>query len=154
MKVINLFCILEVECGEPFFIHHSKVIWNNTTRIGTVVFYHCVDGYYTQSDRRHTICKENGIWEDLHLKCEEINCGPPPSPPYTNKQWGNTTKLGSVVEYVCMDGFYQESGNNMSTCSKSGEWGHVSIKCKGMVLVLPSVPIQLTRFYECKIIGV
>lgn len=35
-----------------------------------------------------------------------------------------------------MNGFYQESGNNISTCSQSGEWGKVSVRCKGRVTVL------------------
>ena len=49
--------------------------------------------------------------------------------------WDNTTVLGSVIEYVCKDGFYQEGGNSLSTCISSGQWGIVSIICKGTVTI-------------------
>lgn len=65
----------------------------------------------------------------------EISCGPPLSPPYTNLLWDHTSRPGSMVLYECMDGFYLQSGNNISICSISGVWGEVSVKCKGKVTV-------------------
>lgn len=67
--------------------------------------------------------------------CAEISCGPPLTLPLTNLLWDRSSTPGSVVMYECMDGFYQESGNNISSCSLSGEWGKVSVKCKGRVTV-------------------
>lgn len=63
--------------------------------------------------------------------CAEISCGPPLTLPHTNLLWDRTSRPGSVVLYECMEGFYQESGNGISTCLTSGEWGKVSVKCKG-----------------------
>lgn len=162
------------------------MLWDGTSRIGSVVYYQCAEGYYTRSLRNYSVCGENGLWEDIDLWCEgadyyvmhvqglllsllwkkgmfdggldsvsvllhffiahslcsfmsvcqtEISCGPPVALPHTNLLWGHNSTPGSTVLYECMEGFYQESGNNMSTCSLSGEWGEVSIKCKGRVTI-------------------
>ena len=65
----------------------------------------------------------------------EISCGPPLNFPNTNLLWDRRSTPGSAAMYECVDGFYQESGNNISTCSLSGQWGEVSVKCKGRVIV-------------------
>lgn len=71
-----------------------------------------------------------------HYLYTEINCGSPKILPNTNLLWDHTSRRGSVALYECEDGFYQQSGNNFSKCSLSGEWGEVSIKCKGRVILL------------------
>nr|XP_023858245.1 sushi domain-containing protein 1 isoform X3 [Salvelinus alpinus]XP_023858246.1 sushi domain-containing protein 1 isoform X3 [Salvelinus alpinus] len=106
------------------------MLWNRTSLIGSVVYYQCVEGYYSTSGKCYTECGENGLWENIELQCEELNCGAPLTLPHTNMLWDNTTVLGSVIEYVCKDGFYQEGGNSLSTCISSGQWGIVSIICK------------------------
>nr|XP_046203723.1 sushi domain-containing protein 1 isoform X4 [Oncorhynchus gorbuscha] len=120
----------EIDCGEPVFISHAKTLWDQTSLIGSVVYYQCVEGYYSTSGKCYTECGENGLWEDIEIQCEELNCGAPLTLPHTNMLWDNTTVLGSVIEYVCKDGFYQEGGNSLSTCISSGQWGIVSIICK------------------------
>ncbi|XP_071259838.1 sushi domain-containing protein 1 isoform X7 [Salvelinus alpinus] len=120
----------EIDCGEPLFISHAKMLWNRTSLIGSVVYYQCVEGYYSTSGKCYTECGENGLWENIELQCEELNCGAPLTLPHTNMLWDNTTVLGSVIEYVCKDGFYQEGRNSLSTCISSGQWGIVSIICK------------------------
>ncbi|XP_038857571.1 sushi domain-containing protein 1 isoform X3 [Salvelinus namaycush] len=120
----------EIDCGEPVFISHAKMLWDRTSLIGSVVYYQCVEGYYSTSGKCYTECGENGLWENIELQCEELNCGAPLTLPHTNMLWDNTTVLGSVIEYVCKDGFYQEGGNSLSTCISSGQWGIVSIICK------------------------
>ncbi|XP_064867540.1 sushi domain-containing protein 1 isoform X4 [Oncorhynchus nerka] len=120
----------EIDCGEPVFISHAKTLWDQTSLIGSVVYYQCVEGYYSTSGKCYTECGKNGLWEDIEIQCEELNCGAPLTLPHTNMLWDNTTVLGSVIEYVCKDGFYQEGGNSLSTCISSGQWGIVSIICK------------------------
>ncbi|XP_047448823.1 sushi domain-containing protein 1 isoform X1 [Mugil cephalus] len=120
----------EINCQEPVFKPNAKVLWNGTSHIGSVVYYQCEEGYYTKSLRNYSVCGENGLWEDIDLWCQEITCGRPLTVPHTNLLWDGTSTPGSVVLYECMNGFYQESGNNMSTCSQSGKWGNVSIRCK------------------------
>ncbi|XP_005473020.1 sushi domain-containing protein 1 isoform X1 [Oreochromis niloticus] len=120
----------EINCWEPVLKPNAKMLWDGTSRVGSVVYYQCAEGYYTRSLRNYSVCGENGLWEDIDLWCEEISCGPPVALPHTNLLWGHSSTPGTTVLYECMEGFYQESGNNMSTCSLSGEWGEVSIKCK------------------------
>ncbi|KAM9360266.1 sushi domain-containing protein 1 isoform 1-T1 [Symphorus nematophorus] len=120
----------EINCQAPVFKPHTKRFWDGTSRNGSVVYYQCEEGYYTRSLRNFSICGENGLWEESDLWCEEISCGPPLNLSHTNLLWDRTSRPGSVVLYECMDGFYQESGNNISTCSLTGEWGEVSVKCK------------------------
>lgn len=158
-----------------------------------MVHYQCDEGYRIRSLKNHSVCGENGQWEDIDLWCEgatfddrsftqhqnicsiaiiislhspavkedlnmlfllllfslsciptvcanlylyaEISCGPPLSPPNTNVLWDHASRPGSVVLYECMDGFYMESGNNISICSISGVWGEVTVKCKGKATV-------------------
>ncbi|XP_039658836.1 sushi domain-containing protein 1 isoform X7 [Perca fluviatilis] len=120
----------EINCQEPVFKPHAKMLWDGTSHIGSVVYYQCEEGYDTRSLRNYSVCEENGLWEDIDLWCEEISCGPPLTLPDTNLLWDRTSRPGSVVLYECVDGFYQESGNNISTCLLSGQWGEVSVKCK------------------------
>ncbi|XP_054466736.1 sushi, von Willebrand factor type A, EGF and pentraxin domain-containing protein 1 isoform X1 [Anoplopoma fimbria] len=125
---VSLLC-QEIICQEPVFKPHAKMLWDGTTHVGSVVYYQCEEGYYTRSLRNYSVCGENGLWEDIDLWCEEISCGPPLTLPHTNLRWDRTSRPGSVALYECMDGFYQMSGNNISTCLLSGQWGKVSVKC-------------------------
>ncbi|XP_028270212.1 sushi domain-containing protein 1 isoform X2 [Parambassis ranga] len=120
----------EINCGKPVFKPHATMLWDGTSHVGSIVYYGCEEGYHFRSQRNYSVCKVNGLWEDIDLCCEEISCGPPLSVPYTNLLWDNTSTPGSAVLYECLEGFYQENGNNISTCSVSGEWGEVSVKCK------------------------
>ncbi|XP_034728230.1 sushi domain-containing protein 1 isoform X3 [Etheostoma cragini] len=120
----------EINCHEPVFKPHAKTLWDGTSHIGSVVFYQCEEGYKTRSLINYSVCGENGLWEDIDLWCEEVSCGPPLTLPDTNLLWDRTSRPGSLVLYECMDGFYQESGNNVSTCLLSGQWREVSVKCK------------------------
>ncbi|XP_017161976.1 sushi domain-containing protein 1 isoform X3 [Poecilia reticulata] len=120
----------EISCRNPPVIEHANMQWDGTPHGGTVVYYQCEEGYYTRGPRNYSECGENGLWEDVDLSCEEVNCGPPTCLPNTNLLWDGSSTPGSVARCECVDGFYQESGNDLSTCSLSGVWGEVSVKCK------------------------
>ncbi|KAG7489330.1 sushi domain-containing 1-like isoform X1 [Solea senegalensis] len=120
----------EVDCREPVIKPHSRILWDGMSHIGSVVSYQCDEGYHTRSLKNYSVCGENGLWEDIDLWCEEISCGPPLILPHTNLLWDHTSRPGSVVLYECMEGFYQESGPNISVCSLSGEWGEISGRCQ------------------------
>ncbi|XP_074493299.1 sushi, von Willebrand factor type A, EGF and pentraxin domain-containing protein 1 isoform X11 [Sebastes fasciatus] len=128
-QTATLRCI-EINCQEPVFKPHAKMLWDGTSHIGSVVHYQCEEGYYTGSLRNYSVCGENGLWEDIDLCCEEVSCGPPLTLPHTNLRWDGTSRPGSVVLYECTEGFYQERETNISTCLLSGQWGEVSVKCK------------------------
>ncbi|MED6273966.1 hypothetical protein CHARACLAT_011712 [Characodon lateralis] len=120
----------EISCMQPPSIKHTKMQWEGTPRIGNVVYYQCEEGYYARGLRSYSVCGENGLWEDVDLSCEEVNCGHPKCHPNTKLLWDGNSTQGSVAQCECVDGFYQESGNNLSTCSESGVWEEVSVKCK------------------------
>uniref|UniRef100_A0A147B6G9 Sushi domain containing 1 n=1 Tax=Fundulus heteroclitus TaxID=8078 RepID=A0A147B6G9_FUNHE len=120
----------EISCSEPPLIEHAKMQWDGQPRPGNVVYYQCEEGYYARGLRNYSACGENGLWQDVDLSCEEVNCGPPKCLPNTKLLWDGSSAPGSVAKCECLDGFYQESGNNLSTCSQSGLWGEVSVKCK------------------------
>ncbi|KAM4575987.1 sushi domain-containing protein 1 isoform 2-T2 [Odontesthes bonariensis] len=136
---VSLSC-QEINCGQPLFKQHAKMFWNGTSRVGSMVYYQCEEGYYTRGMRNYSKCGENGLWEDVDLWCEEIRCCPPLILPNTDLLWDGNHTPGTVVVYECMDGFYQESGNNISTCSLSGEWGEVTVMCKAKCGPVPFLP--------------
>ncbi|KAM8885992.1 sushi domain-containing protein 1 isoform 2-T2 [Spinachia spinachia] len=127
----------EINCQAPLFKPGAKRMWDGSSQIGSVVYYQCEEGYHTRSLRNFSVCGENGLWEDTDLWCEEISCGPPLTLPHTNLHWDGTSRPGGAVLYECMDGFYQMSGNNISTCLLSGQWEKVSIKCKAQCGPVP-----------------
>uniref|UniRef100_A0A3B5QIU6 Sushi domain containing 1 n=1 Tax=Xiphophorus maculatus TaxID=8083 RepID=A0A3B5QIU6_XIPMA len=120
----------EISCRNPPVIENANMQWDGTPHGGAVVYYQCEEGYYSRGLRNYSECGENGLWKDVDLSCEEVNCGPPKCLPNTNLLWGGSSTPGSVARCECVDGFYQESGNDLSTCSLSGVWGEVSVKCK------------------------
>ncbi|XP_061907550.1 sushi domain-containing protein 1 isoform X4 [Entelurus aequoreus] len=120
----------EVTCQEPGMKAHAKRRWDGTAHVGSVVVYQCDEGYHTRSVRNYSVCGHDGQWEEFDLWCEEISCGPPQALPHTNLQWDRSTRPGSAVLYKCMAGYYQEGGDDISTCLTSGEWATVSLKCK------------------------
>ncbi|XP_055017380.1 sushi domain-containing protein 1 isoform X2 [Boleophthalmus pectinirostris] len=121
----------EIHCGSPVNKAFAKTLWDGTGRVGSVVYYECNEGYYAHSVRNVSVCEDNGVWEDIELICEEIRCGLPLTVPNTNLRWDGSTNLGSVVWYECGSGFYPE--REMSACSKTGQWGQVSLICKEVV---------------------
>ncbi|XP_037338624.2 sushi, von Willebrand factor type A, EGF and pentraxin domain-containing protein 1 isoform X3 [Pungitius pungitius] len=131
--------VVEINCQEPLFKPGAKTLWDGSTHIGSVVYYQCEEGYRSGSLRNYSVCGENGLWEEIDLLCEEISCGPPLTLPHTNLRWDGTSRPGGVVLYECMDGFYQMSGNNISTCLLSGQWEKVSVKCKAKCGPVPFI---------------
>ncbi|XP_061907551.1 sushi domain-containing protein 1 isoform X5 [Entelurus aequoreus] len=119
-----------VHCGPPPPFPHSHMLWNTSSRMGSVVLYQCNSGYLHTGDGNVSTCTAAGRWEGAPVTCQEISCGPPQALPHTNLQWDRSTRPGSAVLYKCMAGYYQEGGDDISTCLTSGEWATVSLKCK------------------------
>ncbi|KAM8865031.1 sushi domain-containing protein 1 isoform 4-T4 [Synchiropus picturatus] len=120
----------EVDCQPPAFIPNSKRLWDGTSRLNSEVHYQCEEGFVTRGLRNYSRCGTDGTWEDVDLVCEEISCGPPPTPPHTNLLWDGTTRPASMAMYECVAGLYHASGAAVSTCLTSGQWTDVSVVCK------------------------
>ncbi|XP_061673799.1 sushi domain-containing protein 1 isoform X3 [Syngnathoides biaculeatus] len=120
----------EIKCQEPVLKPHAKRLWDGTSRVGSMAIYECDEGYDIRGVRSVSLCGQNGLWEEVDLWCEEITCGPPKTLPHSTLLWDRSTGPGSVVQYECVDGYYQEGGDNISTCLTSGEWANISLNCK------------------------
>ncbi|XP_041956594.1 sushi domain-containing protein 1 isoform X2 [Alosa sapidissima] len=153
----------DIPCGNPPAIPNSKIVWDQNTTFGAKAFYECETGYRNVGLGNVSVCSTNGLWLEPSLICQEISCGPPPVISHTDMQWDKTSGLGSVVQYTCKDGFYQEGVQSFSTCAPSGEWGIASIQCKeincGVPPIWPHTHVVWTKdtrmgakvFYECDV---
>lgn len=70
LTCIVLFFIVEIRCRDPIIKPHSKILWDGASRIGSVVFYQCEEGYRSRSLKNYSVCRDNGQWEDIDLWCE------------------------------------------------------------------------------------
>ncbi|XP_077378716.1 sushi domain-containing protein 1 isoform X2 [Festucalex cinctus] len=126
-----------VDCGQPTLQEDTVLLSATGTAFGSVATFECADGFVRRSGSSNSLCGADGLWRGLSVICEEKTCGPPQTLPHTNLLWDRSTRPGSVVLYECMDGYYQESGDNVSTCLTSGKWAHVSINCKAKCGPIP-----------------
>ncbi|XP_034397209.1 sushi domain-containing protein 1 isoform X8 [Cyclopterus lumpus] len=126
-----------VDCGQPASVEDTVLLSVTGTTYSSVATFVCDEGFVWRSGDNSSVCGADGLWKGPNMVCEEIRCGPPLTLPHTNLRWDGTSRPGSVVLYECMDGFYQMSGNNISTCLLSGQWGEVSVKCKAKCGPIP-----------------
>ncbi|XP_029470305.1 sushi domain-containing protein 1 isoform X2 [Rhinatrema bivittatum] len=112
----------EIDCGKPIIIPNTEMIWNNSTRLGSVVHYRCRDGFYDVGSKNHSQCTRNQTWEAIAFFCKEIECGTPPGIQHADLVWSGNSSLGSVVYYECKEGFEATSGKNISVCREDGLW--------------------------------
>uniref|UniRef100_A0A3P8RRF2 Sushi domain containing 1 n=1 Tax=Amphiprion percula TaxID=161767 RepID=A0A3P8RRF2_AMPPE len=114
----------EINCGEPVFKAHAKMLWDGMSHIASVVFYQCEEGYRTRSLKNYSVCGESGLWEDIDLWCE-AKCGPVPLIANSEVVWHNR----SVVIHRCVVGYHSWRGNYVSVCGSSGAWQKATLTC-------------------------
>ncbi|XP_026096249.1 sushi domain-containing protein 1 isoform X3 [Carassius auratus] len=134
------FLCQEVDCGVPVSLPHSDVVWNNGSSLGSVALYLCEAGYRTVGEGNVSFCSSDAKWSKVNMRCEEINCGPPPEFPLTDIHWNKASTLGSVVQYKCKYRLKQEGDKNMTTCTSEGTWEKVSVTCTAHCGPAPEVP--------------
>ncbi|XP_051535666.1 sushi domain-containing protein 1-like isoform X4 [Myxocyprinus asiaticus] len=134
------FLCQEVDCGVPPSLPHSFVLWNNSSSLGSVAHYMCETGYHSVGEGNVSVCNSNAKWSQIYMRCEEINCGPPPVFPLTEINWNKTSTLGSVVQYNCKYGLKREGNKHMSTCTSDGTWEKVSVTCTAHCGPPPELP--------------
>ncbi|XP_041756597.1 sushi domain-containing protein 1 isoform X5 [Coregonus clupeaformis] len=133
------FSCKEVDCGSPPVLPHSVMLWDQTTRIGSVVVYQCNSGYYNVGKGNVSVCTANGQWDQTFFICEEIMCGDPPILPHTGQVWNGSTIPGSTVLFYCKEGFHREEGGNISQCTRDGYWTKATLSCKAKCGPVPSL---------------
>ncbi|XP_068077505.2 sushi domain-containing protein 1 isoform X2 [Danio rerio] len=134
------FLCQEVDCGVPVSLPHSVVLWNNSSSLGSVALYVCQAGFHTVGEGNMSLCRSDAKWSKLNMRCEEINCGPPPEFPHTDLDWNKASTLGSVVQYKCKSGLKQEGDKNMTMCKSDGTWEKVSVTCSAHCGPAPELP--------------
>lgn len=62
--------VVEISCPDPVFKPHTQTVWDGTSRVGSVVYYQCEEGFYTRGLKNTSECGANGLWEDVDIWCE------------------------------------------------------------------------------------
>ncbi|XP_067295660.1 sushi domain-containing protein 1 isoform X3 [Pseudorasbora parva] len=131
----------EVDCGEPLLVPHSKMVWNNVSRMGSLALYVCDPQFYNSGRENVSVCTAHGTWSRPDFQCEEIQCGSPPVLPYSVLFWNGVSKIGSVALYNCLTGYHSLDTGNMSVCKTDGQWSNPDYSCEEIVcgdpLILP-----------------
>ncbi|XP_065261997.1 sushi domain-containing protein 1 [Emys orbicularis] len=120
----------EIDCGRPLWIPHAEMIWDNSTTLGSMVYYKCSEGFHFSGEKNFSQCTIIQKWENITGVCEVTDCGRPPSIPNTDMIWNNISQLGSAVHYQCKKGFRSISGRNTSRCTYNGSWEIPALICK------------------------
>ncbi|XP_069094820.1 sushi domain-containing protein 1 isoform X2 [Pleurodeles waltl] len=127
----------EIDCGAPPVIPHTKMIWNKTTNLGSVVDYKCLDGFHSVRNSSRSRCTAHRSWENITFSCLAIDCGRPPLIPHAQLIWDNSSGAGSVAMYVCEKGFRRANGRNVSHCTSNGSWEVPDVICKEIYCGIP-----------------
>ncbi|CAM2114667.1 unnamed protein product [Caretta caretta] len=127
----------EIDCGRPLWIPHAEMIWDNSTTLGSMVYYKCSEGFHFSGEKNFSQCTIIQKWENITGACEVTDCGRPPSIPNTDMIWNNISQLGSSVHYQCKKGFRSINGRNTSRCIYNGSWEIPAIICKDDDVLLP-----------------
>ncbi|PKK24874.1 sushi domain containing 1 [Columba livia] len=61
----------EIDCGKPFLIPHTEMIWDNSTTLWSRVYYKCEEGYYFNGDKNFSECRIDQSWENITYICKE-----------------------------------------------------------------------------------
>merc|ERR1712218_360262 len=113
----------------PMLEKPLNTIMNLTTlRIGGKAVFKCEHGLKLTGDPDIN-CLSSGSWSAWPPSCVEIDCGEPYTVENSRMFLVNeSTRLGSVVEYLCVPGYTRE-GPFQRTCEISGYWSGQDPKC-------------------------
>uniref|UniRef100_A0A8C4VSU4 Sushi domain containing 1 n=1 Tax=Gopherus evgoodei TaxID=1825980 RepID=A0A8C4VSU4_9SAUR len=131
----------EIDCGRPLWIPQAEMIWDNSTTLGSMVYYKCSEGFHFNGEKNFSQCTIIQKWENITGVCEVTDCGRPPSIPNTDMIWNNISQLGSAVHYQCKKGFHSINRRNMSRCTYNGSWEIPDLICREVDCGIPP-PIQ------------
>lgn len=74
VQFIMCICVnSEVDCGRPPPLHHSDVMWNKSSSLGSVALYVCQTGYQRVGEGNVSICNSNANWSKPDMRCEGTN---------------------------------------------------------------------------------
>ncbi|XP_044308336.1 sushi domain-containing protein 1 isoform X3 [Varanus komodoensis] len=120
----------EIHCGKPLWFPNTDVIWDNTTTVGSIIYYKCKEGFHYFGERNFSQCMVSQKWENITFECKEISCGKPPLIVNSEIKWNRTSRLGSVAEYKCINNSYPTSIKRHSFCTRNGSWEILDLRCE------------------------
>ncbi|KAM4044942.1 complement receptor type 1-like isoform 2-T2 [Anomaloglossus baeobatrachus] len=123
----ELFC-KPITCVGPPFVPNGRLLSGSSLH-GNRITYACETGYKFKNINYRT-CLSDGSWSLPIPECEGI-CKPPPvlynAQLHFQYQTMATFFIGTVVQYMCRPGFYQDHGlTNSITCLKTLTWSNIS----------------------------
>ncbi|KAM9700348.1 sushi domain-containing protein 1 isoform 6-T7 [Dama dama] len=131
----------EIDCGTPPEIPGGYIIGNYTSRLGSQVHYACKEGFFSDSEDTVSSCTAVGTWESPKLNCQEIDCGRPPEVQHAILEGSHSSRLGSVAQYVCLEGFESPGGKITSVCTEKGTWRASASSCSEIIIEINEVSV-------------
>ncbi|XP_031426367.1 sushi domain-containing protein 1 isoform X3 [Clupea harengus] len=114
-----------VTCGDPPLLPHAGQVWNGSITVGSTVMYYCNGGFYYVTGTNISECSADGYWTKPTVTCE-ARCGHVPEIANAELVWDNE----STAIHRCVDGYYSQSGINMSMCGADGRWQAATMQCR------------------------
>ncbi|XP_065803242.1 sushi domain-containing protein 1 isoform X3 [Muntiacus reevesi] len=131
----------EIDCGTPPEIPGGYIIGNYTSRLGSQIHYACKEGFFSDSEDTVSSCTAVGTWESPKLNCQEIDCGRPPEVQHAILEGSHSSRLGSVAQYVCLEGFESPAGKITSVCTEKGTWRASASSCSEIIIEINEVSV-------------
>uniref|UniRef100_F6Z4F9 Sushi domain-containing protein n=1 Tax=Ciona intestinalis TaxID=7719 RepID=F6Z4F9_CIOIN len=126
-------CVAPVTCPTPDAPVNGVVTpIQNEYLVNVVIWYTCNAGY-TTTGRTDAICRDDGTWSSEAPICVGLTCNRPDDIDFGSLITpGNTFNVGATATYVCNAG-YEIVGQNVLTCTVSGEWSDDEPTCQRVV---------------------
>ncbi|KAJ8016902.1 hypothetical protein DPEC_G00012170 [Dallia pectoralis] len=106
----------------PNLILSDAFINQQTFPDGGRVSFVCSTGYASAGGSKSITCTA-GVWTKVIMKCEMVQCDPPPLIPNGERPYPDeeTYKYQDVVQYTCKEGFTL-NGSSSANCSENEEF--------------------------------
>ncbi|XP_053395851.1 sushi, von Willebrand factor type A, EGF and pentraxin domain-containing protein 1-like [Mercenaria mercenaria] len=108
-----------ISCGTPPEIENAIYRGNDHFYTSTVT-YECFPNFEISGNPTLT-CAYDGSWKGVRPECHAVTCGPPPVFPHSSTTMPLGANVGSVVSFMCNDGFYL-LGSATARCTESKQW--------------------------------
>ncbi|KAM4052946.1 sushi domain-containing protein 1 isoform 2-T3 [Anomaloglossus baeobatrachus] len=119
-----------IDCGPPVAMLNTVIHKFTGTTFGSIVTFMCEKGFIAINGYNLSICNDSGSWEGANLDCRVVDCGEPPTINYTKPNILWNTTYGSTLNFECLPGFVEYSGNKTAVCNEKGMWIGGSIVCR------------------------
>lgn len=118
-----------ITCGPPQEIQNA-IYTGNDHYYRSVVTYNCFPGFELTGNPTLE-CAYDGAWVGIRPECIPETCGPPPVFPRSSTTMPMGASIGSVVSFLCNDGFYL-IGSAAAKCTESKQWEYDGVppECK------------------------